>query len=232
MVWNTLLSTFSEQFSSVDGADITLLILNSVMAILFSCIVFLAYRLTYTGTAFSKRFMISLGMMTLVTTIIMNVIANNVALSLGLVGSLSIIRFRTAVKDVRDATYIFWCIALGIACGVSLYLQALIGSLVILVFLLVCGQVKDEGKYLLVVRGKRESEGHVANVIGGYFGNRSVKLRSSSIFDDRIDIIYEISARGVSSAISSHKATISDLLLDIEGVEKVDLVQQTDDINR
>ena len=97
MFWNTIISTLSE---AATVSSMTVLLLNSVAALLVSCIIFLSYRLTYSGTAFSKKFMVSLGMMTLVTTIIMNVISNNVALSLGMVGALSIIRFRTAVKDV------------------------------------------------------------------------------------------------------------------------------------
>ena len=66
---------------------------------------------------------------------IMSIISNNIALSLGMVGALSIIRFRTAVKDVRDATYIFWAIAAGIGCGVSQYALIVIGSAFLLLFL-------------------------------------------------------------------------------------------------
>ena len=134
MFWNTIISTLSE---AATVSSMTVLLLNSVAALLVSCIIFLSYRLTYSGTAFSKKFMVSLGMMTLVTTIIMNVISNNVALSLGMVGALSIIRFRTAVKDVRDATYIFWCIAVGICCGVGDYLVA------------GCILIKEEGHFVV-----------------------------------------------------------------------------------
>ena len=85
-----------------------------------------AYRFSHSGAVYSARFNVSLLMMTLITTMIMNVIGNNISLSLGMVGALSIVRFRTAIKDTRDTAYIFWCIAVGICCGVSYYALAAI----------------------------------------------------------------------------------------------------------
>ena len=231
MSWIVFWETLQTQFTDFATGELELLLLNAVMALLLSCIVFLAYRLTYTGTAFSKKFMISLGMMTLVTTTIMNVIANNVALSLGMVGALSIIRFRTAVKDVRDATYIFWCIGLGICCGVSMYAQALFGSLIILVFLLAAGQVRDEGKYLLIVRSERDAQGRAEAAVKKYFEN-AAHLRVQNASAQNGDLIYEISVRAARAARKKHGTPITELLLKTEGVESADLVQQTDDISR
>ena len=228
MFWNTLVSTLTE---AATVSSMTVLMLNSLAALLVSCLIFLAYRLTYTGTAFSKKFMVSLGMMTLVTTIIMNVIANNVALSLGMVGALSIIRFRTAVKDVRDATYIFWCIAVGVACGVSMYAQALIGSAVLLVFLVLSGQVRDEGRFLLVVRASADAHPRVKAAVNSYF-QRAVKLKAENMSGTRGDLIYEISAGSVKRSDARHGSSICEALMGLDGVESADLVQQTDDISR
>ncbi len=225
--WETLTS----QFSDFGSGGLELLLLNVLVALLMSGIVFLAYRLTYTGTAFSKKFMISLGMMTLVTTIIMNVISNNVALSLGMVGALSIIRFRTAVKDVRDATYIFWCIGVGICCGVSMYAQALIGSVVIFIFLLVAGQVKDEGKFLLIIRCEREAQNRAGLEVKKYYEG-SARMRVQNGSADKGDLIYEVSARAVKRAEKKHGTSVIELLLKTAGVQSADLVQQTDDISR
>ncbi|MEG1524635.1 MAG: DUF4956 domain-containing protein [Clostridia bacterium] len=231
MSFNDLWMILRTQFSDFGSHGIALLLLNVIMAILMSLLVFIAYRLTYTGTAFSKKFMISLGMMTLVTTVIMNVISNNVALSLGMVGALSIIRFRTAVKDVRDATYIFWCIGIGICCGVSMYAQALFGSAAILLFLLVMGQVRDEGKYLLIVKCNKEAQNHVQTAILKYYA-KSAHLRVQNASGETGDLIYEVSSRAVKRAAAVHGTTIMDLLLNVEGVLSIDLVQQTEDISR
>jgi len=231
MSWTTLWETLILQFQEFGSGGFELLLLNVVMALLLSCMVFLTYRMTYIGTAFSKKFMISLGMMTLVTTIIMNVIANNVALSLGMVGALSIIRFRTAVKDVRDATYIFWCIGLGICCGISKYAQALVGSFVIMAFLLIAGQVRDEGKYLLIVRFEQSAQGRVETAVRKYY-DKGARVRVQSGAPQGGELIYEVSARTVKAALKKHSSSITELLLKTEGVASADLVQQTDDISR
>ena len=74
--------------------------------------------ISHRGTIYSKKFNVSLVVLTVLTSMVMTVIGNNVALSLGMVGALSIVRFRTAIKDSRDTVYIFWTIIVGICCGV------------------------------------------------------------------------------------------------------------------
>ena len=96
-------------------------------AVLGGCI-YLSYYVTHAGTVYSRKFNTSLLTLTVLTATVMTVIGNNIALSLGMVGALSIVRFRTAVKDSRDATYIFWTIVVGICCGVGDYTVAIAGS--------------------------------------------------------------------------------------------------------
>ncbi|GHV37727.1 hypothetical protein AGMMS49546_06430 [Spirochaetia bacterium] len=127
--------------------------LNFVVASLISVVIYLSYRISHSGAVYSARFNVTLIKLTLVTTLVMNVIGNNIALSLGMVGALSIVRFRTAIKDHRDATYIFWCIAVGICCGVQEYLIAAMGSGFIFLFMLIFGAVKSNNRFLLIVRG-------------------------------------------------------------------------------
>ena len=86
-------------------------ILNFAAACILSLLIYLSYRVSHSGAVYSRKFNVSLVMLTLVTTLVMNVIGNNIALSLGMVGALSIVRFRTAIKDSRDTVYIFWAIA-------------------------------------------------------------------------------------------------------------------------
>ena len=90
------------------------LLINFLAAIIAGAIIFLSYRFSHSGAVYSGRFNVSLWMLALVTTMVMCVIGNNIALSLGMVGALSIVRFRTAIKDARDTAYIFWAIAVGI----------------------------------------------------------------------------------------------------------------------
>lgn len=105
--------------------QITMHILVSAVIGLF---IFISYVISHKGTIYSKKFGVTLIVLTVMTGTVMTVIGNNIALSLGMVGALSIVRFRTAIKDSRDTVYIFWTIIVGICCGVGDYLVAAVGS--------------------------------------------------------------------------------------------------------
>ena len=141
------------------------ILLNFLVSIILSIVIYLAYRYSHSKAVYSQRFNVSLSMLTIVTTMVMNVIGNNIALSLGMVGALSIVRFRTAIKDPRDSVYIFWCIVVGICCGVSEYTIAGIGSAILFIFLLIFGHVKSNDRYLLVVHAKRNVEEEIEKAI-------------------------------------------------------------------
>ena len=115
------------------------ILVNILFSALLGMVVYLSYYLTHRGTIYSKKFNASLVTLTVLTGTVMTVIGNNVALSLGMVGALSIVRVRTAIKDTRDTVYIFWTIIAGICCGVGDYVVAGIGSAVVFVVLLVFG---------------------------------------------------------------------------------------------
>lgn len=220
-----------DNFSNVATSDINTIIMNNLIAIIISLFILFIYRITYSGTSYSKKFNISLGMMTIVTALIMNVISSNIALSLGMVGALSIIRFRTAVKDVRDATFIFWCIAVGICCGVSQYLPAAIGSVTIALFLIIMRQTNKGEQYLLIIRSTSEAQNKVEAAIELYFSNNA-HLRVRNTTKDHGDLIYEVSGREIKKALNKAKASISERLMKIDGVISIDQVEQTDNISR
>ena len=101
------------------GSDLTLetVLLRLAVAAVIAGFIFLSYRISHEGSIYSKKFNVSLAALTMITTTVMIVIGNNIAMSLGMVGALSIVRFRTAIKDSRDTVYIFWTIVAGICCG-------------------------------------------------------------------------------------------------------------------
>ena len=104
------------------------ILMNLCMAAILGFLIYLSYAISHRGTIYSRKFNASLVMLTVLTGTVMTVIGNNIALSLGMVGALSIVRFRTAVKDSRDTVYIFWTIIAGICCGVGDYTVAAFGS--------------------------------------------------------------------------------------------------------
>ena len=93
-----------ENLTNTEALSVTVILMNNVIALIAAFFIMFTYKISYTGPAYSRKFNISIGSITIITAMIMSIISNNIALSLGMVGALSIIRFRTAVKDVRDAT--------------------------------------------------------------------------------------------------------------------------------
>ena len=127
-------------------------IVNIVMSAVLGFFIFLSYAISHRGTIYSKKFNASLVILTVLTGTVMTVIGNNIALSLGMVGALSIVRFRTAIKDSRDSVYIFWTIIVGICCGVGDYMVAAIGSAVTFFVILILGMIKNDNRMLLIIR--------------------------------------------------------------------------------
>ena len=112
------------------------IIMHILVSAVIGLFIFISYVISHKGTIYSKKFGVTLIVLTVMTGTVMTVIGNNIALSLGMVGALSIVRFRTAIKDSRDTVYIFWTIIVGICCGVGDYLVAAVGSSAIfLIFL-------------------------------------------------------------------------------------------------
>lgn len=159
----------------------------------------------------------------------MTVIGNNVALSLGMVGALSIVRFRTAIKDSRDTTYIFWTIIIGICCGVGDYIVAAVGSAVVFVVLLIFGRVRNENRMLLIVRGASSNQIDIEGEISRYFNNKPV-LKVKNTTPETIELIYEMT-RSVYMEGYKKEKSITDILYQLGGVEYVNIVVQSDEIS-
>lgn len=162
-----------------------------VIAFIVAMIIYLTYKNTYTGVMYNPRFNISLVMITMVTTIVMVVIGSNISVSLGMVGALSIIRFRTAVKDPRDTAFIFWGVVSGLACGTQNYTIVLAGSVVICLVLFGFKKfISKDDKYLLIIRGNDLDIKTIEKVI-----EKSVKYYSCKgkyVKDSNVELIYDV----------------------------------------
>lgn len=212
-----------------DAGSLTLqeILLSFACAVILGAVIFVSYRFCHTGAVYSGKFNVSLWMMTLVTTLIMCVIGNNIALSLGMVGALSIVRFRTAIKDPRDTTYIFWAIAVGVCCGICDYLIAGIGSAVIFCMMVLIGNVRGNDRYLLIVRTSGTPDTRVEELMQSYYQNKA-RLRVKNTASQQSEYIYELSA----SVLNKHGGSeeISNELYALAGVQNVNLVCQNDEI--
>ncbi|MEG2090398.1 DUF4956 domain-containing protein [Niameybacter sp.] len=201
---------------------------NILIATVIGLVIYLSYWITHVGSVYSKKFNVSLVMLTLLTATVMIIIESNVALSLGMVGALSIVRYRTAIKDSRDTAYIFWAIIVGICCGTGGYIIAAIGTGAVFILLLLLGRVKNDNRMLLVIRGTREKSMEIEAIVFKVFENKA-KLRVKNSTESSIEFIYEISKQ---SYDKSHKHT-PDLLghvYALGGIEYVNIVVQNDEI--
>ena len=220
-----------ESFTGLGALDLGTIILNNCVTVIIALFIMFTYRITYSGVAYSRTYNISRGMITIITTLIMSVISNNVALSLGMVGALSIIRFRTAVKDVRDAAYIFWSIAVGICCGVSQYILAAISSVIILLFLVLFRQIGPDNRMLLIVRGELSVQNKAEAAVMQHFG-KAVRRRMKNATPDHCELVYEVGQNAIKKSDERAKIDIVQKLMKIEGIQNVNLVEQADDISR
>lgn len=212
-----------------DAGSLTLqeILLSFACAVILGAVIFVSYRFCHTGAVYSGKFNVSLWMMTLVTTLIMCVIGNNIALSLGMVGALSIVRFRTAIKDPRDTTYIFWAIAVGVCCGICDYLIAGIGSAVIFCMMALLGNARGNDRYLLIVRVDGSPDTRVEELMQCFYRNKA-RLRVKNTAQAQSEYIYELSA-----SLLRKRGGIGDIsneLYALEGVQNVNLVCQNDEI--
>lgn len=203
---------------------------NIIVAGIIGFLIFVSYMITHRGTIYSKKFNVSLVILTVLTSMVMTVIGNNVALSLGMVGALSIVRFRTAIKDSRDTVYIFWTIIVGICCGVGDFVVAGIGSGVVFILLLIFGAIKNNNRMLVIIRGARTKESQIQAVMFKFFGAKAV-MRVKNSTTESIEFIYEITAKLLARAERKNNIGICDEIYKIGNIEYVNTVMQNDEIS-
>lgn len=191
-----------------------------LFATIVSVIIFFTYKKTYVGVMYNRKFNVSLVMLTLITAMVMIVIGSNIALSLGMVGALSIVRFRTAVKDPRDTVYIFWAIASGICTGTQGYTIAIVGSLFLSIVAIIfsLGKFGYESRYVLVIRGDRNQEEKMMGTVFELF--HSSQLRAKNTNGERMELVYQIRLN------KEDDKGIIRRLYDVPGVTNVNLVAQ------
>ena len=215
-----------EDQSGFSFEEVTANILASALIGLF---IFISYYISHRETIYSKKFNVSLVVLTVLTSTVMTVIGNNIALSLGMVGALSIVRFRTVVKDTRDTVYIFWTIVAGICCGVGDFKVAVVGSGMVFLILLFFGGIKSDRRMLLIIRGGRNMEGPVQSLVFRFFERKAV-MRVKNTTEDSIEFIFEVSDRVLRKA-EKNNSGICDALYALGNIEYANLVMQNDEIS-
>ena len=223
---------FKSKFFENNGSaefSLTDTVLAIGAAFLLGLFIFFIYKITYQGVMYNRQFGISLVALSMIATLILIAVTSNVVLSLGMVGALSIVRFRTAIKEPLDIVFLFWAIGVGIvlgaapAGGIAMYLLAIIGSLLIGLILFIFVNVKSIGgaSYILVVECKDEAAEKGAEEIVKS-GAKRYSVKSKTVSRGYIEISYEVRLNGDDTAFVNQVSSAN-------GVDKAVLVSYNGD---
>lgn len=182
-------SSFLENVSSVSILDMAL---SLVLAFGLGLFIFMVYKKTFAGVMYSSSFGVTLIALTMITTVVILAVTSNVVLSLGMVGALSIVRFRTAIKEPLDIAFLFWSIAVGIVLAAGMIPLAVIGSVVIgIVLLLFVNKKQHINPYIIVIN----CENHESELAAAEFLKKQVErcvVKSKSAQRGAIELNMEI----------------------------------------
>ena len=219
--FSNLVAGLQNAFSFGDLSVVRIL-LTLGLAFLIGMYIFAIYRKTFSGVMYSKNFGVSLVMLAMITSFIILPITSNLTLSLGMVGALSIVRFRTAVKDPIDTVYMFWSIAVGIALGAKFFLPAILASAVIGVLMLLLSGMRFRSTmpYLLVLRF---NENATNNVYGLLKRLPESQLKSKTVGSAGVQMTLEIRLR-------ESDLQVVERFLEIPGVYDASIISYGGDI--
>ena len=208
------------QNPSLGASSIPLVLFTIVMAFAVGVFIYWVYKKTYRGVMFSNNFALTLILMTVITAPVVVCIRNNVALSMGMVGALSIVRFRTAVKDPLDTGYMFWALTMGILLGAGQFLLAALSvvGIAAVIFILRTMLRKGEDSYLLVMRVNKAGEANAQKLMSKL---RYQNLKNKTISGSGIELTYEV-------RVEKSEAFLNKLLT-LEGVKEASLVSYSNE---
>ena len=216
------LSTTLREIFNFSTNQVLPLLVTVILAFVIGLFVYLIYRLTFSGVIYSKTFNMSLVMLTMVTTMVILIMSNNVKLSLGMVGALSIVRFRTAIKDPIDTVFMFWAIAEGIVLGAGFYLAAIIGAILIGVFMLLLASSKKKASlpYLLILHYEDRASKQVKSMVAQI---PYARVKSKTVQREGIELAVELRIR-------SSETGFVDKFLRVDGVYDATLIAHQGDM--
>ncbi len=204
---------FEDQFRALSPGNV---LLSLALGLVVGVLVAFTYKVCYRGVLYSPNFSLTLIMLTLITTPVVMCIGSSIALSMGMVGALSIVRFRTAVKEPLDTAYMFWALTMGILLGAGLHLIAVIVALGIagILFVLSFMHFGSKNAYLLVVHYDEAAEDDIQQLLRATVKNR--RMRSKTVTRNSAEMTVEV-------RLSDRQSLVANVM-NIEGVYDATLV--------
>ncbi len=174
---------------SISLSTLLTIIVDMAIALIIGILIYEIYKRYFLGVIYSRTFALTLVGMTVLTCMVTLAISTNIVISLGMVGALSIVRYRTAIKEPLDIMYIFWAITMGITIGASMYLLAAVGMVFMLVIILIMHSRKDIGSsYIMIVHSKADVEKEVTDKLGGM----SYTIKSKTVRQDNTELTVQL----------------------------------------
>jgi len=200
---------------------VTLLDVSKVLfvSLLIGIFIYYIYKYSFRGVVYNHSFNVTLVLMSMITALVIMTVSTNIVLSLGMVGALSIVRFRTAVKDPLDIVFIFWSISVGIATGAKIYPVAILGSVLIAITIILLTKYKIKGQaYLLIVHYTEEAD----FAVNYHVTRLKHTLKSKTVRKNHTELVVEMKIKDDNTEFVKE-------LSSIEGVIDVSLVSYTGD---
>ena len=192
------------------------MLVTLLIAFAIGVFIFWIYKMNFRGVMYSQNYALSLVLLCIITAPVVLCIRQSLALSMGMVGALSIVRFRTAVKDPLDTAYMFWSLTMGILIGAGQFFLAAVAVIGIALLITIISRVasKPAETFLLVLRGEAGVEGDVTNLLRRL---KHMRLKSKTLSGDGVEITYEI-------RLERQHDVLINKLLSIPGVQDATLV--------
>lgn len=215
---NSFLEAFMQ--NEVSASEVTVILLSTCVIALY---IFLVYRVITRKTFYSKNFNISLAALAVITAIVILTVQSNIVLSLGMVGALSIVRFRTAIKDPMDLVFLFWAISVGIACGAGMLEIAIIGSFILTALIFVLDRLPmAKAAMILVISAQagKDRTAQITELVKKY--SKYYKVKSRNITGEQLDMVIELWA--------SKEEELTEELSALSGIHSVSLMSHDGEV--
>lgn len=216
-----LKKSFLEGYGSVN-IDFVTVVMCMIITVLMAVYIFMIYRMMNRRAFYNRNFNLSLIALAVITAAIILTIQSNIVISLGMVGALSIVRFRTAVKDPMDLVFLFWSISVGIICGAGFAAVAVVASVVITVIILLCDRMPagTAAVILLVNSADYRTESRIMEVVERYCGSSRVKARN--LTKDKLNMAVEVR--------TEEGGKLVEQLMELESVTSASLVDHDGEV--
>jgi len=210
----------------MNGADVLTfetIVFNIAVSLVLALFIFIVYKKTFRGVLYSHNFNVTIIMISLITAMVMMLIGSNLAISLGMVGALSIVRFRAAIKEPRDIAFLFWAITVGLAAGSGTFIIAITGSITIAIILFLFGTNNyTENTYLLVIKGMDIQVTMIQEVLKQFKIPNKLRMKNSNKIHTEITL--EITLKKISAD------TLIDNLHQLQNVEEIHIVSYNGEV--